>query len=172
MKFTRLNLILAVVAASLLLGGGALAEVVQETYSRVRKRSDGGAVGVYRTDLSSDDSATATTPIDPQPTDTDPAVVVLPTGSAASATVTVEAWLYHSSGGTSPTYTLMGISAVQTATFGSLRRDGASGKYLPLQPLVFSTYGADVYDIRIRSVSSGTVDLRAWTAGAMGRAAE
>lgn len=166
----RTHVILTAALAAAICAGAVLAEVVQENYAPVRNHSNQGAPAAYRTALSSDDSATTTTPIDPQDTAGDGTIVVEPSGSAAAGTVTVEVWLYHSNG--AGTYTWMGIAGVQTATFGSLRRIGASGNYPPLQPLVFSSYGADAYDVRIRSVSSGTVDLRAWTAGAAGKAAE
>lgn len=154
---------LAVLAITMSLAGAVLAQQrVAEQYTEI---SQAGTPDGHRTGLSSDDSAVAPAPIDVQDCKGNPVVVVAPRFSAAGATATVEVWLYHSNGAASPTYTLLGISAVQTATAGSLRRDAASGKYLVVQSLTFDTLGANAYDVRYRGISSGTVDSWSWTVG-------
>jgi hypothetical protein len=147
----------------------AFAAVVQENYAPMR-RDDKTALVAHRAHSGSDDSAVDATPIDPQPTNADPTVVVAPRFTTAAATSTVEVWLYAQTG--AATLTLMGIADVQTATASSLRRESASGDYLTNEPLYFDTAGAAVYDVRYRGVSAGTVEGWAWTVGASSRAAE
>jgi hypothetical protein len=155
----------ALVAALLVLPIGiAVADQVEEAYSRLT-----GTFTNHRTAFSADDSAVATTAIDPQPTNGAPTIAVAPRFTVASATATVEVWLYDQE---NETRTLMGIAGVQTATASSLRRAGASGNYLTNTPLLFDTLGADVYDVRYRSVSSGNLEPFAWTVGATSAAAE
>jgi hypothetical protein len=158
--------------ALLLLGAGLLyAAAVQENYTPARNPSDRTtAIANHRTAFSADDSATTTTPIDPQPTGGDPTIVVAPRFSASGATALVEVWLYQNRG--SGTYVLLGVSARQTATASTTLRAGASGAYLVHSPLFFDSCGADAYDVRYRTVSSGTVEPWAWTCGASSLAAE
>lgn len=149
-----------------------LAEIVMEVTAPVRKKSASASATLttFRAGLSSDDSAVLTTAVDElQPCLNDPTIVVVPKASTAGATVTVEVWLWQQVAGVN---TCMGIAGVQTCTAGSLRRDGASGKYWPLQPLVFPSYGADYYEPRIRGSSGGTWDLCGWSLGASSKAAE
>lgn len=166
-KRPRWRLVLLAPLLVLILATWVLA--VAEHYDPVIRNS-GGVVVAHRDAFSADDSAVATTPIDPQPTYASPTIVVAPRFTVGGATVTAEVWLYQQTGG--PTYTLMGISAVQTATGSTLRRAGASGNYVTNTPLLFDSMGADVYDVRYRSVSSGNVEPFAWSVGIQSRAAE
>lgn len=142
---------------------------VQDTYVAAHRPSNQGAPAVYRDNLAADDSATALAAISAQPTNGDALLVVTPRFSAAGATATVEVWLYHYR---SNAATLVGISDVRTATASTLRRAGPAGDYLCNRPVTFDLLGAAVYDVRVRGVSSGTVDLIAWTAGQASAAAE
>lgn len=153
---------------AVVLTSAALASLVFEGERSSRRRGSTGArindaPTLYRTGLSGSDSATATTPIDPQTVwDGDPALIVSPRFTSASATATVAVWRYHYAGGT---YTLLDVADVQTATAHGTIRAGAAGDYLVANPLVFATAGADVYDVRVLAVSAGTVSLVARTIG-------
>lgn len=146
-----------------------IAYAVAEHYDPV-VRPSGGVVVAHRTAVDGTDSLTTVTPIDPQQTLASTTIVVAPRFTTSAATATVAVWCYQLTAG--PTYTLLGISAVQTATASGLRRDGAAGNYLCNAPLFFDTLGADVYDVRYRDVSAGTVDSFAWHVGIQSRAAE
>ena len=124
-------------------------------------RTSGNAPpAAYRTAVSVDDSATDATAVDAHESGGNTSVIVAPRFTAAGATATIEVWLYHEGGGTS---TLLGIADVQTATADGLRV--VSSRYLCNSPLVFPLWGSTKYDVRVRDVSSGTVDIWAWTVG-------
>lgn len=163
-RLVMLPLLLVLTLASLALGAA-----FEEAYKPV-ERSDAAVVVAHRVAFSSDDSATSLTPIDPQDVGGDPTIVVAPRFTASGATATVEVWLFQRTG--TSTYTLMGISNRQTATASTTLRAGAAGNYLLHAPLFFDSCGADVYDVRYRSVSSGNVEPFAWTCGARGAFAE
>jgi len=159
-----------VLAALLLCASLALA--VAEHYTPVRPggSDQGAAIDAHRTTFSTSDSDTAETPIDPQKVNGNTTIAVAPRFSASAATVTVDVRLYQER--PDGTYVQLGIAAVQTATGSGLRRAGASGNYFTEAPLLFDTLGADVYDVRYRDVSSGTVEPWAWTFGVNSKAAE
>ena len=146
-----------------------IAYAVAEHYDPV-VRPSGGVVVAHRTAIDGTDSATTVAPIDPQQTYASPTVVVAPRFTNIGATVTVEVWCYQLTAG--PTYTLLGISTIQTATATGTRRAGAAGDYLVASPIYADTLGADVYDVRYRDVSAGTVNGFAWAVGIQSRAAE
>ena len=140
----------------LVLGACAALAAPEETYRLVP-----GTPAVYRSGLTGADSLVTTPPVAGRATDGDPTLVVSPRFSAASATCCVEVLLYGADGTTQ-----MGVAAVLTATGSGLRRNGAAGYYLTEQPLLFDTMGAPMVDVRLRAVSSGTVDLWVWKVGA------
>lgn len=149
----------------------AYAAAVEENYKpAINKSSPSSVIVAHRATISGDDSATTVAPIDAQETRGNPTVVVAPRFSASGATVLVEVWLYQRTG--TSTNTLMTVSARQTATASTTLRDGAAGAYLVHAPLVFDSYGADVYDVRYRTISSGTVESFAWSVGANSAIAE
>lgn len=158
---------LLAVALLLAVAGVALAEVVQENYKPVRQHTSRGAPGFYRTALDGSDSETySATPVDPQPVGGDTTLVVV-TRHTVGSTAQVEVGLYTTvSGGT---YSFMGVADVQTAS-ASQKTDGTG--WLPVRPLYFPLNGAQAYDVRVTDVSSGTVDVKAWTIGAASAAAE
>lgn len=149
----------------------ALAGPSEPHYTTVRNpgTANGTAIASHRT-VSSGDSTSSTTPIDPQPTSGDQLIVVAPRFGTAAASCQVEVWLYQDLAGTR---TFMGIADVQTATAGdgSMQRT-AGGQYLPNRVLYFDSAGADVYDVRYPVISSGSIYSWAWTAGSGSKAAQ
>lgn len=157
---------------ALLLTAG-LAYAVAEHYDVVRMSTAGSVIVAHRTAFSADDSATTVAPIDPQQTFGNPTVVAAPRFSNSGATALVEVWLYQRTGSSGAyVYTLLGVSARQTATASTTLRNGAAGNYLLHTPLFFDTCGADVYDVRARTISAGTLESFAWSVGIQSRAAE
>lgn len=125
-------------------------------------------VAQTRAALSSDDSLDFATPVNAYRTQGNPTVVVHPVFDTADATVTIEVALY---GGTAGPF--LGLATVTTATASNsgYRVDG-SDIVTDSAVIVADTFGAPFYDVRVRDVSAGTVDLTAWTAGAVSEKAQ
>lgn len=172
------NKVILGVLGLLTLASIALAGVVEDRYLPVRIKNSAGqaqttAFASHRSIVDgSEDSRSSLTNYDLQDIGGDTLLVVAPRFTAQGASCQVQLWLYQSINGTN---TLLGVSAIQTATAtdGTLATQvGSGGDYLPVGNLYFDTAGADKVDIRYPAISSGTVKSCAWTLGANGRAAD
>lgn len=168
MSIPRKRVALWAPLALVLMAALVYAQAVQENYKTVASLTGTNvAPTFYRTALSGSDSVTySSTPVDPQPVNGDPVLVVVPRHSAGSATAQIEVGLYHEAGNV---YSFLGVADVQTST-STTRTDGTG--YYPNAPLYFSLGAAKAYDVRVTAVSAGTVSLKAWTMGAASKAAE
>lgn len=130
-------------------------------------RSDRGVPGFFAENLDGSDSQTyGSTPVRSQPVHGGDTYLVVVPRLAAGATCKVEVGLYFRN---QDGYSFLGLAGSQVAT-ATDATDGTG--YYDDDPLIFPLLGAHYYDVRVVDVSSGTVDLKAWTVGAASVAAE
>lgn len=140
---------------------------VHDVYRSAHRESDNGPPALFATGLSAD-ARTYSAPLRPQPVKGgDTTLVVVPRMGASGRTATVEVGLYHRAA--DGTYTFLCPAGAQVAT-ATPATDGTG--FYPAEPLLFPLMGATHYDVRVVASSAGTVDVRAWTAGAVSAAAE
>lgn len=168
---------LAVILASVLafFAGVALAGATFDAYQPIAR---GSSLSVYRSaGLDGDDTGVGadttaiTAPIDVAgsdasiwPTWGNPTFVVSPRFSVSGATSTVRAFLWRQSASDLTSYSLMGISAITTATGGTSR--DSSSRYIHEGLLYFDTAGATHIELRKTDPSSGTITFVPWSFGA------
>jgi hypothetical protein len=122
------------------------------------------AASVNAANVSGADATDLGTAVRPRATHGDPYVEISPSGSVQHATACFEVILYQRPTG-STTTTYQTIALVQTVTFDGM--DTISGRYVGTQGnLEAKTLGCQVYDVRVRNVSSGNVNWYSWTVGA------
>ena len=145
-----------------------------------RRASDRAAPTFYRTVTTGavDTTTYSAVPIAPQQVRPggvsgtglrDSFVAVQTRHTISGATAQVEVGLYSLVSTGPNVYSFMGIADVQTVS--STARDDGTGFY-PLRKAYFPLDGADFYDVRVTAISSGDVDLKAWTVGPATAAAE
>jgi hypothetical protein len=113
--------------------------------------------------VTTSDQSTYDTPLRPRRIKSNAKAVFSPTFSVAGATAVFEVALYHEKvDGTRTFWTLAGPI---TVTAKSRPTDTVGGRYVATSENVLPTLGAQVYDLRLVSISSG--DVR-WTQAAVG----
>lgn len=157
--------LVALMLCTLAVGLGQ-AEVNQDHYNvlRVVPSASHSAVSAI------DTQTYTTTPLDPQKTEGNPKVCVEGTFSVASATASIRCALYFKNA--DGTYTWLGFAdTVQTLTAAAAGTTCESGRFPCLGNISWDTRGAPYYEIRVFTISSGTLTLKPWCYGAesMGR---
>lgn len=131
-----------------------------------RKRSSTAAPSYYRTAVAGADSTVTTVPINLQSVFGGDTTLVVSLGFTNNAAVaTVECWVYGASS------TFLYVADVQTQT-ATARSDLAGTTFYAVRPTYFPLNGATSYDVRITSLSAGTVSVMAYTIGSASIAAE
>jgi len=147
----------------------ALGDVVQTHYKTLR---DG--CPAIPTNLSAASAALSTAwaaPLNPQPTRGNPYVTCYAKFSTASATSDIQVGLYYKNA--DATYTFLGFSAATTTiTAAASGTTDGTGVFPGLTTPTWDTKGAPYYDLRIRTISAGTVTIRPWVYGAESKGTE
>lgn len=152
----RLKLAIALV---LIAAGVAIAEI---SYDSNKPLVGTDLVDANPSTISSADAQNYDTPLRPRRTQGDSKVVISPTFSVHGATACLEVVVYQR---TSTTDIFATVAAVETVTATSLKTIG--GRYpTQAQWILAPTLGAQIFDVRVRSISSGNVTWRAWHLGA------
>ena len=136
----------------------AIAELAQDHY-RVLK----ALPGKFKDGVSAVDTTVWTTPLAPQDSRGNPRIAVSGEFGTASATCVVAVGLYYKDA--SDVYTFLGFGTAKS-TLTALSTETVSGRYPAGAHVTFETAGAPYYDVRIYSISAGTVTLRTWGYGA------
>jgi hypothetical protein len=171
-KTGRLGHFLVAFLAVMIVAGIALADFVSVGYRTTR-----GVAPATTTDQSAI-SAVQTknwtaTPINPVATNGNPRIAAFLTFSSSGATSAVECGLYHKD--TSGVYTFLGISKSQTITASTTDLKGtdlAGGRYVGTTVGDFDTFGANYYDMRVNTISAGSVTVIHYPFGAGPRPGE
>ncbi len=145
----------AVLGALTLITAAVAVPEALEIYSTVQ------SVAETRTNLSSDDSLDFASPVSVYRTRGNPTICVTPDFDTGGATATIEVALYGSDTGS-----FMGLALITTATAGTNWRVNGSDSLEDDNVLSCDSYGAPYYDVRVRDISTGTLDLTIWSSGA------
>lgn len=116
--------------------------------------------------LTAAESTNLATPVRPKLTRRCPRVAISPSFSVANATACIEVVLYQRPPTTSAN-NYAGVALLQTITAASVGEAGSNLGRIPAYEgiLTASTVGCQIYDVRLRSVSSGNVTWSSWTLG-------
>lgn len=154
---------LLLVLMPVLIGAGLVFadQAVITTYAPMHK-APGQAIS---SPVSSPASIVLDTPVNPRATAGDAFVVVAPSSSIQGAQICLEVILYQRDDVTLQSSTYGTIAATTTITCNSL--DTIGGRYVPTtSPYILApTLGLQVYDVRLRSISSGNASWISWHCG-------
>lgn len=135
------------------------AEISQNHYTTLR----GTVPGKSQDAISSVTTHVWTTAINPKATLGNPSVAAYVSGSSTGATADLAVGLYFKN--SDDTYTFLGIVSKQTVTLSATtEKDGSS--FVGLTVPTWDTRGAPYYDLRVLTISAGSVTVRQWGYGA------
>jgi hypothetical protein len=143
-------------------GSGVLeaAPVAETHYTTLRE----AVPSISHSAISSVETKTWTaTPLDPQPTRGNPKLTARVDFSDAAATCALALGLYYKD--TAGTYTFLGVVDVVTVTASSTHQVSAGGRYVSEDLPIFDTHGAPYIDLRVITISAGSVTVRPWLYG-------
>lgn len=146
----------------LALASVALADVVYEALRPL----PGTLANALPSTVSSADTNNYDTPLRPRKTRGDPKVIVSPSCSVQGATVCLEVIVYERpdvpAGATAHPGTIAAIG-----TFTANATNPVNGRYWSDDGFLLApTLSCQVYDVRVRSISTGNVTWKSWTGGA------
>lgn len=125
--------------------------------------NQGAPVSIYSSNVSSAQSLTMDTALNPRSTHGDPTYWFAPTSSVQGSTACFIFGLYQRPTGSSTT-TYCTVALVQTVTFDGNMTIG--GRFPPTGgPILIPTGSCQIIDPRVQSVSAGNVNAYAWSSG-------